>query len=128
MLMKGSLARVALLRAVPASMNLVEILIRMPMSSFCDFSDSSLHAAAHACTCAHTFFKRFLSLTFQTSVFTLAYGSVSSVRVSSLDPTPEVIKQLLNKYKVGNLFLSSEWLEILKYSSASTVGSWRLTL
>lgn len=37
---------------------------------------------------------------FQTSVFTPAHGSVTNVTITSLDPAPEVIKSLLEKFKV----------------------------
>ncbi|XP_074648396.1 ras association domain-containing protein 2-like [Tubulanus polymorphus] len=39
---------------------------------------------------------------FQTSVFTPTYGSISSVRVTSANTVPEVIKTLLEKFKVIN--------------------------
>ena len=48
-------------------------------------------------------FKIFMKNTiviFQTSVFTPAHGTVTSVRVTSLVPAPEVIKLLLDKFKV----------------------------
>ena len=43
---------------------------------------------------------------FQTSVFTPAHGTVTSVRVTSLVPAPEVIKLLLDKFKVSLQFTS----------------------
>lgn len=43
-----------------------------------------------------------LSSKFQTSVFTPAYASVTSVWVTSLVTAPEVINILLDKFKVVN--------------------------
>lgn len=39
---------------------------------------------------------------FQTSVFTPPYGTPTSVRVTSLIPTPDVIKLMLDKFRVVN--------------------------
>lgn len=38
----------------------------------------------------------------QTAVFTPAYGSVTNVRINSCMTTPQVLKVLLNKFKIEN--------------------------
>ncbi len=49
---------------------------------------------------------------FQTSVFTPAHGTVTSVRVTSLVPAPEVINLLLDKFKVQDKTRLVECLQI----------------
>lgn len=39
---------------------------------------------------------------FQTAVFTPAYGSVTNVRINSCMTTPQVLRVLLNKFKIEN--------------------------
>lgn len=38
----------------------------------------------------------------QTAVFTPAYGSVTNVRINSWMTTPQVLRVLLNKFKIEN--------------------------
>lgn len=38
----------------------------------------------------------------QTAVFTPAYGSVTNVRINSCMTTPQVLRVLLNKFKIEN--------------------------
>ena len=59
-----------------------------------------LGTAVHSLLLNFKIFVKNATLTFQTSVFTPAHGTVTSVRVTSLVPTPEVIKSLLDKFKV----------------------------
>lgn len=45
---------------------------------------------------------RFSYLSPQTAVFTPAYGSVTNVRINSCMTTPQVLRVLLNKFKIEN--------------------------
>lgn len=48
-------------------------------------------------------YKAFVFVSFpQTAVFTPAYGSVTNVRINSCMTTPQVLKVLLNKFKIEN--------------------------
>lgn len=43
-----------------------------------------------------------MCVSLQTAVFTPAYGSVTNVRINSCMSTPQVLRVLLNKFKIEN--------------------------
>ncbi|KAK2160801.1 hypothetical protein LSH36_127g17013 [Paralvinella palmiformis] len=57
----------------------------------------------------------------ETSIFTPAYGSITSVNVMSLDPVPVVIKQLLRKFKAGIKIYAIQLVKFQFYPGIITV-------
>ncbi|KAG9488879.1 hypothetical protein GDO78_005072 [Eleutherodactylus coqui] len=60
----------------------------------------------------------------KTSVFTPAYGSVTNVRINSAMSTPQVLKLLLNKFKIENS--ASEFSLYIVHTSGGKRGALRL--
>lgn len=55
------------------------------------------------CLCDKSGFNVYMSCCSpQTAVFTPAYGSVTNVRINSCMTTPQVLRVLLNKFKIEN--------------------------